>query len=400
MSKPSVVMLLENNAYPRDVRPRREAESLTAAGYGVTVLAPRDPSEPRREVVNGVSVRRFRLPKPRAGRRSLLVEYLVANVQLFVRGILELLKGAKVVHLHNPPDTFFPVAWAAHLLGRRVVVDIHDLAPELSIEKFGEGRLTSALLRLERMSVRSADQILTVNESLRELLAARTGVPVERISVLRNVPPREAIPASTAARGGQLRDPRLLFLGSIESQDGVDALPELVQLLIDDYGLTGTTLTVIGDGSGRSAVQTETHRRDLDDRVNFLGYVRHDDLAPLLADADVCIEPAPRGPLNDRCSMVKVAEYMAAGRPVVCFPLPEVVRMAEDAALYAETGSVRELACLVARLASDEQLRTALGRRGRDRALELTWETSADHLLAAYELALASRGAAREARRP
>ena len=62
-----VVMLLENNGYPRDVRPRREAESLVAAGYQVTIIAPREPGEPAREDVGGVRVWRFRLPQATAG---------------------------------------------------------------------------------------------------------------------------------------------------------------------------------------------------------------------------------------------------------------------------------------------------------------------------------------------
>ena len=43
-------MLLENNPFPQDVRVRSEAQSLVAAGYRVTVVAPRGKAQPRREV--------------------------------------------------------------------------------------------------------------------------------------------------------------------------------------------------------------------------------------------------------------------------------------------------------------------------------------------------------------
>ncbi len=38
-----VLMLLENNPYPKDVRVRQEAAALVAAGYQVTVVCPSGP---------------------------------------------------------------------------------------------------------------------------------------------------------------------------------------------------------------------------------------------------------------------------------------------------------------------------------------------------------------------
>jgi hypothetical protein len=36
-----------------------------------------------------------------------------------------------------------------------------------------------------------------------------------------------------------------------------------------------------------------------------------------------CVEPAPSSPLNDNATFVKVMEYMALGKPVVAYDLPE-----------------------------------------------------------------------------
>ena len=46
-------------------------------------------------------------------------------------------------------------------------------------------------------------------------------------------------------------------------------------------------------------------------------------LADYLATADVCISPDPKSPVNDLCSMNKIVEYMAMGKPVVAFDLKE-----------------------------------------------------------------------------
>src|SRR5262245_16912355 len=123
-------MLLENNPYPQDVRVRSEAESLAAAGHTVTVVAQRASGQPRRELVGGVRVRRFPLPETPANPAGFVLEYAIANASLYLAGAVELLRGADVVHIHNPPDTLFGIGFLARLLGRRVVFDHHDLAPE------------------------------------------------------------------------------------------------------------------------------------------------------------------------------------------------------------------------------------------------------------------------------
>ncbi len=82
--------------------------------------------------------------------------------------------------------------------------------------------------------------------------------------------------------------------------------------------------------------------------------------------------------------MVKVYEYMAAGRPIVGYPLREVQRLAGDDALYARCGHAAELADHIVRLAGEPELRRALGDRLRERAKALTWERSGEALLEAY----------------
>ena len=85
-----VAMLLENNPYPQDVRVRREAEALAAAGHRVRVIAPRDAGQPRRETIASVEVRRFRAPLGGTGARSIAAEYAVAVPKLHLAALREL----------------------------------------------------------------------------------------------------------------------------------------------------------------------------------------------------------------------------------------------------------------------------------------------------------------------
>jgi glycosyltransferase involved in cell wall biosynthesis len=75
---------------------------------------------------------------------------------------------------------------------------------------------------------------------------------------------------------------------------------------------------------------------------------------------------------------------MAAGRPIVGYPLREVRQLAGDGMLYARCDDQADLADQIVRLAGDPALRRQLGDRLRERAREFTWERSSEALLEAY----------------
>jgi glycosyltransferase involved in cell wall biosynthesis len=380
-----VAMLLENNPYPQDVRVRSEAESLAKLGHEVTVIAPRAPAQPRRETVGGVRVRRFRLPETPATAVGFIVEYGVANAQLYFGALRQLLAGAEVVHLHNPPDTLFGVAFLARAMGRRVVFDHHDLAPELFEAKFGPSRVASLLRLFERLTFRSADVVLAANESHRQIALERGHMRPEQVTVVRNGPPLKALEAAAEPREGRLEDPHLLFLGSMESQDGVDSLLSMLDELERVHDIAGARLTLVGEGSRRAPIAAAVAAAGRGHQVAFTGLVPHAQVPLHLARADICIDPAPCSELNQRSTMIKIAEYMAARRAVVAYPLVETQRTAGDAIAYGRCDDQASLVAAIAALARDPEQRLDLADRGYERAKELTWDASAARLGAAYD---------------
>jgi glycosyltransferase involved in cell wall biosynthesis len=159
--------------------------------------------------------------------------------------------------------------------------------------------------------------------------------------------------------------------------------------LARDHGMQRATLTVIGDGPRAGALAEAFAAAGVSDRVRLLGWVPHAEVPGLLADADVCLDPAGCTPLNHGSTMIKVSEYLAARRPLVAHELRETRRTAADAALYVpcegEGESEAAFAAAVARLARDPELRERLAARAAERVPELVWERSEERLLAAYE---------------
>jgi glycosyltransferase involved in cell wall biosynthesis len=378
-------MLLENDLFPQDTRVRDEAQSLANAGYRVHVIAPRGKDQPFRELIEGVEVERFRLPTDhRGGAGMLLIEYALAHIQLYFRALREIVRGTDVLHVHNPPDTLFLPALVGRPVGCKLVFDQHDLFPELFQAKYGRSPLRVFARTAQWLSLRVADLVITTNESQRA--SAMRGVRRDKtpVIVVRNGPPAGLLPRAISDRPGPLNDPRLVYVGALGAQDGVDWLPELITSLREDHGVLDPTLTVVGWGTRETRLLAEVKARGLMNRVCITGRVNHRRALELIADADICLDVAPCDQLNHRTTMVKISEYLALGKPTVSYALHETMQTAGDAVALARCGDHGHFVALVAELAKSQTRRDELRARALALAPSLVWERSEHTLLDGY----------------
>jgi glycosyltransferase involved in cell wall biosynthesis len=384
--KPRVVMLFEANPYPQDVRLRLEAESLAAAGYPVEVLVPRAPEQPRRERINGVEVRRFRFLEGSVhGAKGFLAEYILASLALHLEALRSLLRGASIIHIHNPPDLFFPIAALYRLAGRKVVFDHHDLAPETIEFKFGSRPLSRLALLFERLTFLFSNHVIATNKSYAEVAYRRGRKTPSDVTIVRNAPHSAWIELPLQFREGPLQNPHVAYAGAMSSQDGADGLAHVIATLCRNNPDLTPKLTIIGDGDGRPQFEAECARLGVADRVTFTGWVAPERVSELLQDADVCIEPAPAIRVNQMSTMTKIGEYLALGKPVVAYDMLESRRTADDAALFVPPDDADAFADRIACLARDPELRGRLAGAARRRAQEISWVHSEQNLLGLYE---------------
>jgi glycosyltransferase involved in cell wall biosynthesis len=379
-------MLLENLPYPEDVRVRFEAQSLARAGHHVTVVAPRAPEQPRRDHIAGVNVVRYRRPDgSRHGRASFIFEYLVAGIALHLAALRQLVGGATVLHLHNPPDVLFPAGALYRLLGRKVMFDHHDLFPDTVELKFGRGLMSRIGRFCQRMTFAVANHVISTNASYARIAVAEGRHDRQAVTIVRNGPPSAWTQLALRQRDGSLDDVHLAYLGRISAQDGLDGIVPVIAHLCREGSPVEARLTVIGDGDARPEVERQLAELGLADRVSFSGLVPHRRIPELLRSADICVDPAPATEVNERSTMTKISEYLALGKPVVAYDLLETKRTVGDAGLLVPRGDIGAFAQAIVALATDSALRRRLGQRARDRAAaSLTWEHSEPALLAAY----------------
>ncbi len=335
------VAMLLHGTYPWDERVKREAEALARHGCHVDVICLQlDESEPLRGEIDGVSVHRANMRRTSShGKLSYVVEYAGSFFRSL--GMLRALNAEQhydLVQVHTLPDFLAFAALPAKLTGAKIVMDIHDLMPELYASKYGlsESSLTERTLRLiERAAIGFSDHVITASEPFRDRLVER-GVPEDKVSVVLNTAdprvfprPDESVPVRQTDRF------TVLWHGSMVRRYGVDLMIRAVSLVRGR--IPGLTFVVFGEGEESDHLRALAAELGVDDLVEFGGLVPHTDMAQHLAVADLGVVSNIPDMHIDMAYPTKLFEFVQMGLPVLATRTKVLERrFGEDAVIFCD----------------------------------------------------------------
>jgi glycosyltransferase involved in cell wall biosynthesis len=388
--KPRVLLIVENNPYPQDIRVYQEAQALKENNYSVSVICPAKKDQRRREHIEGIHVFRYPISPVPNNYLGYFMEYGWALIAILFTSLLVWISpGFDIVHIANPPDILILIGIIYKAFGKRLIYDHHDLVPELFQARFAGKSphiLHTILTIFEGLSCQYANHIITVNESHKALEIQRCGVKAEKITVVRNGPQKflgQAEPMPDIRIDEKIT---LVYAGIIGFQDGVDHLLHALRYIVYDLGREDFHCVIVGDGDALPYIKSLTTELKLDQYVTMTGWLEHAVVARYLRSADICVAPEPANPYNIRITAIKIMEYMAAGKPIVAFDLPEHRVSAGKGAVYAHPNDDEDFARYIIALMDDPDQRRTMGQYNIKRIKEeLAWEHQAKLLIKAYE---------------
>ena len=134
------------------------------------------------------------------------------------------------------------------------------------------------------------------------------------------------------------------------------------------------------------AVKRRVRELDLEEQVRFLGYVDEAALTALYRTATGLVFPSQFEGWG-----LPVVEAFAFGLPVAASNATVLPEVAGDAALCFDPSDTRAMADAIARIWTDEELRSSLRARGLARVANLSWDRTARTFRALYRK-VAGRG--------
>lgn len=386
-----ILMLLENESMPDDIRVLMEAKSLDEASYEVTVICPTGKFTATHELIGDVRVYRYPRTFEPNGLFGYIWEYGYSLTMMFIfSSFVFLRRGFDAVHVHTPPDMTALIAIFYQCLGKKFVFDLHDLSPELYLARGGKTQpntIYRVLRFFERLACRRANRLIATNESQRDVQINRCGANSKHCYVVRNGPNEsflgEISPLPELKTNGKLV---LGYVGAIGIQDGVDCMVRMIARLKEGFGRNDFRAIIVGDGPAADDLQRLTSDLGVSDLIHFTGCIPFEEVPRHIASFDICITPDPSNAYNDSCTTIKTMEYMALRKPTVCFQTNENMLTAGDAALYADNNDIDDLARKTAELMDNPELRRSMGEYARARVEDgLLWSHQAPKLVACYD---------------
>ena len=389
--RPRTLTIVQNLPVPFDRRVWLECQALTAAGYDVTVVCPKGKNDPGHQVLDGVTLLKYRPYAPGGGPLGFVVEYAYSFLATAALVFKARRKGKfAVLQACNPPDIFWPIArWLRRRDGTPFVFDHHDLCPELYDSRFPDGRPLPkrGLLALEKATFDTADHVVATNASYAEVAMRRGSKAPNDVTVVRTGPDQERLRRKAAIP--ELRRGRkhlVAYIGVMGPQDGVDLAVRAAAYIVRNLGREDVAFTFMGAGDSHQQIVALRDELGLQDYVELPGRVPDDTVVNVLSAAAVGLSPDPKNPLNDVSTMNKTLEYMAFELPVVAFDLKETRVSAGEAATYIASGDVEAYARAIVELLDDGDKRAAMGKAGRIRIeQELGWSFQRDLYVGVYD---------------
>jgi glycosyltransferase involved in cell wall biosynthesis len=369
--------------YLSDARPRREAETLASRGDRVDFISLAEENRPSTESVMGVRLIRV---KQRRYRGSSGLRYGMSYLRFLSTAAwkvswLFFRERYDVVYVHTMPDFLVLVGLIPKLFGARIVLNLHDMMPELYMSKFAISEkhpLIRLLAYQEQFSIRRADKIICVHDPHRDVLCRR-GTPRAKITVLPNVPDPRIF------RGNYVEVPaesefRIVYHGTIAKRLGLDLAVRAFTKAA--AACPRARFEIYGTGDAADDVERQIGDCGLEDRIRFSRKMfRVEDIAEMIQGASLGVIPNRRDLATEYMLPVKLLEYVHIGIPVIAPRLMTIeYYFGPDIVEYFEPGDVDQMADAISRLYSDAGRRAELARNGLEFAKSFCWETLKEEL--------------------
>lgn len=344
---------------------RKEAASLAAAGYEVTVLA----------LVRAKNVQfhgdfkvvEYGRPSSRTYRFLIRLPWLASFC---------LRRRYDVYHLHDPE--LILLGFVLRLCGRRVIYDAHEAYPMVILDREWIPSLIKPLLssvwwRIESAFVRHADLTVAAHETVRDQFKEGPVVVVRNFPIVSDLNLESATPMAE-------RPARIIYHGDLTRQRGLFSMVEAMDNVADANLHIAGSLTPFDE--------REMGRFDGARRTRYLGWLDGPALALELDHARAGL--ALLHPTNNYLKIRpnKLYEYMAAGLPVIASNFSHWRPIVEEnqCGILVDPLDPTAIAEAINRILEHPDEATEMGRRGRAAVeSQFNWQQEHTKLVCAYD---------------
>jgi glycosyltransferase involved in cell wall biosynthesis len=304
-----------------DPRVRREAQALADSGYEVDILGTSmDNGEDK--IIKSDTITFYGIIVKQ--RHESMVRYSLHSFHFFFRVFLKLQylslsKRYDLIQIHNMPEFHVFTALFQKFAGIPIVLDLHDLTPELFGCKWvnKNSSFLAVIKYVEKISCRYADKLITVSSVCKENLVNR-GIPADKITVVMNTPNEKIFKFDRGREYNIIsRCAKLIYHGTVGQRFGLHVAVEAMKYLNEK--IPDSVLTIYGhyDHSYKIYLEGLIKNFSLEENVILKGTHSQEIIYGIIKESDFGIVPYVDNIYMNLCLPTKMFEYNASLLPVV-----------------------------------------------------------------------------------
>ena len=316
-----------------------------------------------------------------------MIKYLYAH-PLNIRRVAKYARRIKpdLIISHNT------IAGFAALLAKRpqreclAILDLTDLLFEYLGDYHPGGWMRLVQLqgkRLERKTIRESDKIVTVSNSMKNILLTY-GAESENIEVICDGVDTDIFKRTDEgefrSKFGKDVEDIVIFQGVIDPQDNPQIVLDAASEVMKKH--RQTMFWIIGDGTALSSLKQRVAEDDLAEYFYFSGWVKQEQVARYISSSDIGLVILPDSLSARGRVTLKEFEYWACGVPVVVPRLPALEEVVEEekTGLFYQPGNSKSLAQKIMLLIENKHMGKKMGEKGMEMVQEkFEWERLANH---------------------
>jgi len=284
------------------------------------------------------------------------------------------------------------IAGFAALLAKRfqkgclVVLDLTDLLFEY-LEDYYPGRWLRLVQlegkRLERKTIRESDKIVTISNSMRDILLAY-GARLENIEVICDGVDtkifKRTYEGELRNKFGKSAENVIVFQGVIDPQDNPQIILDAAREVLKKH--RRAMFWIIGNGTALPSLRQKVTEEYLARHFYFSGWVKQEEVARYISASDIGLVILPDSLSARGRVTLKEFEYWACGVPVVAPQLPALEEVVEEGktGFFYQPSEFKDLAQKIILLIENKDIRKKMGQRGMEAVKEkFEWQKLTNH---------------------
>ena len=178
--------------------------------------------------------------------------------------------------------------------------------------------------------------------------------------------------ATPSALRKSIKKTKLLFVGRIVPLKNLDVLLEAAPKIIRE--VSDAKFVLIGSGTEMENLKKMVQEKNLQENIEFKGWIDRKDIPKNISDAVVGIGPLRLTDVTKGALPIKVLEYMASGLPIIAKTgtVPkEILANNENGFLVNDSNDLAEK---IISLLKNEELTESMGKKSIAMVQKFSWE--------------------------